>query len=173
MEDKDAAMGKTKKSKITRDRDCDISEKVALCTASSAGGAGRGGEVMYDQRLFNQDKGMDSGFATDDQYHVCDKALLTAQPTLSTLYSRPNKGVDVETYGNAEQLWMTGPRDGPLEFEEDYFGLGQFSSEVNTGKKALKEVGARGSMRASAGSLMRDGYEGGSSRTHIGFESGC
>ena len=49
---------------------------------------------------------------------------------------------------------MTGPRDGPLEFEEDYFGLGQFSSEVNTGKKALKEVGARGSMRASAGSLM-------------------
>ncbi|KAK7851201.1 snw/ski-interacting protein [Quercus suber] len=156
-------MGKTKKSKITRDRDRDISEKVALCTASSVGGAGRGGE----------DKGMDSGFATDDQYHVYDKALFSAQPTLSTLYSRPNKGVDVERYGNAEQLRMTGPRDGPLEFEEDYFGLGQFSSEVNTGKKALKEVGARGSMRASAGSSMRDGYEGGSSRTHIGFESGC
>nr|POF24759.1 snw/ski-interacting protein [Quercus suber] len=130
-------MGKTKKSKITRDRDRDISEKVALCTASSVGGAGRGGE-----------------------------ALFSAQPTLSTLYSRPNKGVDVERYGNAEQLRMTGPRDGPLEFEEDYFGLGQFSSEVNTGKKALKEVGARGSMRASAGSSMRDGYEGGSSRTH-------
>ena len=84
----------------------DISEKVALCMASSVGGAGRGGEVMCevmcDQRLFNQDKGMDSGFATDDQYHVYDKALFTAQPTLSTLYSRPNKGVDVETYGNAE-----------------------------------------------------------------------
>ena len=67
MEAKDAAM-ETKKSKITRDSDQDISEKVALCMASSAGGAGRGG--------------MDSGFATDDHYNVYDKALFTAQPTL-------------------------------------------------------------------------------------------
>nr|POE70267.1 snw/ski-interacting protein [Quercus suber] len=77
--------------------------------ASSAGRAGRGGEVMYDQRLFNQDKGMDSGFTIDDQYRVYDKVLFIAQPTLSTLYSRPNKGFDVETYGNAEQLQMTDP----------------------------------------------------------------
>ncbi|KAI7745741.1 hypothetical protein M8C21_017549, partial [Ambrosia artemisiifolia] len=56
LEAKDAAMGK--KSKITRDRDRDISEKVALGMASA--GSGRGGEVMYDQRLFNQEKGMES-----------------------------------------------------------------------------------------------------------------
>ncbi|KAK7816195.1 snw/ski-interacting protein [Quercus suber] len=31
LEDEDAAIGKTKKSKIARDRDRDISEKVALC----------------------------------------------------------------------------------------------------------------------------------------------
>ena len=70
--------------------------------ASSAGGAGRGG--------------MDSGFATDDHYNVYDKALFTAQPTLSTLYSRPNKNVDSKIHGAIEQFGMTSPRDGPLEF---------------------------------------------------------
>ncbi|GAB4828387.1 hypothetical protein Ancab_035385 [Ancistrocladus abbreviatus] len=68
LEAKDAAMGK--KSKITRDRDCDVSEKVTLGMASTGA---RRGEVMYDQRLFNQEKGMDSGFATDDQHNVYDK----------------------------------------------------------------------------------------------------
>ena len=192
LEAKDAAMGK--KSKITRDRDRDISEKVALGMASA--GAGRGGEVMYDQRLFNQEKGMDSGFATDDQYNVYDKGLFTAQPTLSTLY-RPKKDVDAEIYGGAdeqlEKIMKTdrfkpdkgfagasetaAPRDGPLEFEQvaeeaDPFGLDQFLTEVKKGKKALDKVGSGGTMKASAGSSMRDGYDGGSSRTRIGFERG-
>ncbi|KAL8143122.1 hypothetical protein V2J09_016154 [Rumex salicifolius] len=61
LEAKDASMGM--KSKTRRDRDRDVSEKVAL------GMVGRG-EVMYDQRLFN---GMDSGFAADDQYNLYDK----------------------------------------------------------------------------------------------------
>lgn len=192
LEAKDAAMGK--KSKITRDRDRDISEKVALGMAST--GAGRGGEVMYDQRLFNQEKGMDSGFATDDQYNVYDKGLFTAQPTLSTLY-RPKKDVDTEMYGGADEQLdkimkterfkpdkafagtseRAGPRDRPLEFEKDAeeadpFGLDQFLTEVNKGKKAMDRVGTGGTMRASAGSSMRDGHEGGSGRTRIGFERG-
>jgi hypothetical protein len=33
------------------------------------------GEVQYDQRLFNQDQGLGSGFAADDAYGVYDKAL--------------------------------------------------------------------------------------------------
>ncbi|KAK9984848.1 hypothetical protein SO802_034373 [Lithocarpus litseifolius] len=103
LEAKDAAMRKN--SKITRDRNRDVSEKVALGMASA--GAGRGEEIMYDQRLFNQEKGMDSGFATDDQYNVYDQDLFTARPMLSTLY-RPKKDVDAEI-----------PRcaDGKLEFE--------------------------------------------------------
>ncbi|KAK9270771.1 hypothetical protein L1049_026354 [Liquidambar formosana] len=122
LEAKDAAlMGK--KSKITRDRDGDIGEKVALGMAST--GAGRRGEVMYDERLFNQEKGMDSGFGTDDQYSVYDKGLFTAQPTLSTLY-RPKKDVDAEMYGVRDRL---------VEFEKeeeeaDPFGLDQFWTEV-------------------------------------------
>ncbi|ONI02313.1 hypothetical protein PRUPE_6G190500 [Prunus persica] len=193
LEAKDAAMGK--KSKITRDRDRDISEKVALGMASA--GAGRGGEVMYDQRLFNQEKGMDSGFATDDQYNVYDRGLFTAQPTLSTLY-RPKKDADADMYGGADEQMdkimktdrfkpdkgfggaaeRSGPRDRPVEFEKDVeeadpFGLDQFLTEVKKGKKAMEKVGTGGTMRASAGSSMRDGHEGGgSSRTRIGFERG-
>lgn len=193
LEAKDAAMGK--KSKITRDRDRDISEKVALGMAST--GAGRGGEVMYDQRLFNQEKGMDSGFATDDQYNVYDKGLYTGQSTLSTLY-RPKKDADNEVYGGADEqldkILKTdrfkpdkgfagasergGPRDKPVEFEKeaaeeaDPFGLDQFLTEVKKGKKAVDKIGGGGTMRASAGSSMRDGHDGGSGRTRIGFERG-
>ncbi|KAK6925085.1 SKI-interacting protein SKIP, SNW domain [Dillenia turbinata] len=191
LEAKDAAMGK--KSKITRDRDRDVSEKIALGMASA--GANRG-EVMYDQRLFNQDKGMDSGFATDDQYSVYDKGLFTAQNTLSTLY-RPKKDTDADVYGGAdEQLEKimktdrfkpdkafagtsekTGPRDRPVEFdkeaeEADPFGLDQFLTEVKKGKKAMDKVGSSGTMRASGGASTRDGYDGGSGRTRINFERG-
>ncbi|XP_074268983.1 SNW/SKI-interacting protein A [Silene latifolia] len=194
LEAKNESMGK--KSKITRDRDRDISEKVALGMASV--GAGRG-EVMYDQRLFNQEKGMDSGFATDDQYNVYDKGLFTAQATLSTLY-QPKKDVDSDVYGGAdEQLEkiknterfkpnkaFTGtsekaaPRDRPLEFEQevpapaeeaDPFGLDQWLTEVKKGKKALDKVGGGGTMRASGGS-SREGYDGSSSRSRINFQRG-
>jgi hypothetical protein len=37
------------------------------------------GEVMYDQRLFNQDQGMSSGFGADDVYNVYDKALFAGE----------------------------------------------------------------------------------------------
>lgn len=188
LEAKDVAMGK--KSKITRDRDRDISEKVALGMAT----AGKGGEAMFDQRLFNQDKGMESGFATDDQYNVYDKGLFTAQPTLSTLY-RPKKDMDNEMYGGADEQMdkilkterfkpdkrFTGtadrpaPRDRPVEFdqvESDPFGLDNFLTEVRTGKKAMEKVGAGGTMRASGGSSKDDIEGGGSGRTRINFEKG-
>ncbi|MCL7026444.1 hypothetical protein MKW94_004057 [Papaver nudicaule] len=121
-----------KKSKITRDGDRDVSEKVALGVANT-GAAGRGGEIMYDQRLFNQEKGMDSGFATDtdDQYNVYDKGLFTAHNTISSLY-KPKKDTDSE-----------GPRDKPVEFDEssgegkDPFGLDKFLEDVKRGKRAL------------------------------------
>ncbi|KAJ4751950.1 Pre-mRNA-processing protein 45 [Rhynchospora pubera] len=193
LEARDAAVGK--KSKTTRDRDRDVSEKIALGMANA--GAGRGGEVMYDQRLFNQDKGMDSGFATDDQYNIYDKGLFTAQPTLSTLY-RPKKDADGEMYGGDadEQLdkimkterfkpdkafsgaaERSSKRDRPVEFdkaeENDPFGLDEFLTEVKKGKKAVEKIGGGGTMKASGGSSMRDDYEGGGSgRSRINFERG-
>lgn len=190
LEAKDAAMGK--KSKITRDRDRDVSEKVALGMASVGNGRG---EVMYDQRLFNQDKGMDSGFATDDQYNVYDKGLFNAQATLSTLY-QPKKDLDSDTYGGADEQLdkirnterfkpdkgftgaaeKSGKRDRPVEFEQaaeeaDPFGLDQFLTEVKTGKKAMDKIGGGGTMKASAGS-SREGYDGSSKRSRINFEKG-
>ncbi|KQK01798.1 SNW/SKI-interacting protein A isoform X1 [Brachypodium distachyon] len=194
LEAKDAAMGK--KSKLTRDRDRDVSEKIALGMASTGGA--KGGEVMYDQRLFNQDKGMDSGFAADDQYNIYSKGLFTAQPTLSTLY-RPKKDGDSEVYGGDadEQLdkvmkterfkpdkgfsgasERSGKRDRPVEFdkqeEHDPFGLDQFLTEVKRGKKAVEKIGGGGTMKASGGgSSTRDDYEGGGSgRSRINFERG-
>ncbi|KAG8059362.1 hypothetical protein GUJ93_ZPchr0002g25312 [Zizania palustris] len=189
LEARDAAMGK--KSKLTRDRDRDVSEKIALGMASTGGA--KGGEVMYDQRLFNQDKGMDSGFATDDQYNIYSKGLFTAQPTLSTLY-RPKKDGDSDVYGDAdeqlEKVMKTdrfkpdkgfsgaseraGKRDRPVEFdkqeENDPFGLDQFLTEVKKGKKAVEKIGGGGTMKASGGSSMRDDYEGGGSgRSRVNF----
>ncbi|KAG6405477.1 hypothetical protein SASPL_133067 [Salvia splendens] len=140
--------GKGKKWKISRDRDRDISEKVALGMANTGAG---GGEVMYDQRLFNQEKGMDSGFGfgTDDAYNIYDKGLFTAQSALNDR--------DDEMYGGADEQLdkikcvkvdraftgtseRSGPRDMPVEFdkEQDPFGLDEFLKEVK--------------MKASAGS---------------------
>uniref|UniRef100_A0A0D6QT85 SKI-interacting protein SKIP SNW domain-containing protein n=1 Tax=Araucaria cunninghamii TaxID=56994 RepID=A0A0D6QT85_ARACU len=191
LEAKEGHVGK--KSKVTRDRDRDVSEKIALGMANTGTGTG---EVIYDQRLFNQEKGMESGFAADDQYNIYDKGLFTAQNTLSTLY-RPKKDADSEMYGGAdEQLDKVlktdrfradkgfagatergGPRDRPVEFEKDAeeadpFGLDQFLTEVKKGKKAMDKIGGGGTMKASAGSAMKESYDGGSSRTRIDFERG-
>ncbi|XP_024391047.1 SNW/SKI-interacting protein A [Physcomitrium patens] len=189
LEAKEGPVGK--KSKITRDRDRDISEKMALGMANTGAG---GGELTYDQRLFNQEKGMESGFAADDTYNVYDKGLFTSQSGLSGLY-RPRKDTDAEVYGGDanEQLdkvlstdrfrpgkgfagatERSRPQDRPVEFEkdevgEDPFGLDMFLTEVKKGKKAMDRVGEGGTMRASAGSGTKDSYAGGS-RNRVDFE---
>jgi SNW domain-containing protein 1 len=171
-----------------------VSEKIALGMASTA--AAKGGEVMYDQRLFNQDKGMSSGFAADDEYNIYSKGLFNAPSTMSQLY-RPKKDGDSEVYGGDadEQLDKVmkterfkpdkafsgaserpGKRDRPVEFdkqeENDPFGLDQFLTEVKKGKKAVDKIGGGGTMKASGGSSNRDDYDGGSGRSRINFERG-
>jgi hypothetical protein len=51
-----------KKTKTTRDRERDVSEKIALGQMPRGAAA----EVMYDQRLFNQSEGLSAGFGADD-----------------------------------------------------------------------------------------------------------
>ncbi|CAK9258725.1 unnamed protein product [Sphagnum jensenii] len=191
LEAKDGHVGK--KSKLTRDRDRDVSEKMALGMANVGAG---GGELTYDQRLFNQEKGMESGFAADDSYNVYDKGLFTSHSALGGLY-RPRKDSDAEVYGGAdEQLDKAlktdrfradkgfagatergGPRDRPVEYEQeaveaDPFGLDQFLTEVKRGKKALDRVGGGDAMRASAGAGNKESYEGGSNRSRVDFQKG-
>eukprot|EP00898_Chlorokybus_atmophyticus_P008338 jgi/Chlat1/8505/Chrsp80S07815 len=194
LEAKEAAGGK--RSKITRDRDRDISEKVALGQAN----VGKtGGEAMYDQRLFNQDEGIASGFGAEDNYTVYDKGLFAgSHPSVGGLY-RPKKDADSEVYGGDDALEKVvntdrfkpdrefagtnksaGPRAGPVEFEKDAdeadpFGLDQFLTTVKKGKQgALDKIGGGGTMKAAAGGgpTSHDGYDGGSGRTRVDFQRG-
>jgi SNW domain-containing protein 1 len=90
-----------KKSRITRDRDRDVSERIALGMASTGGGADAG-ELTYDERLFNQDTGMDSEFA-NDQYNVYSGRLFTVQPVALSMLYRPNKHDDYDVYDDADE----------------------------------------------------------------------
>ncbi|MEW5302888.1 MAG: hypothetical protein WDW36_005628 [Sanguina aurantia] len=192
LESKDAHGGK--KSKLTRDRDRDVSEKVALGMAKVPGG----GEVMYDQRLFNQEQGMASGFGAEDSYNTYDKPLF-AERASANLF-RPTKA-DGEQYGGgleAEEGGVrsdkfkadkgfkgadvsAGPRSRPVEFERnveeaDPFGLDQFLSEVKgkgRGKpNALDGIGKGGGMRAAGGGANLDNLSAEGSGRKMQFTSG-
>lgn len=182
----------SKKSKITRDRDRDVSERIALGQANIKSS----GEAMYDQRLFNQEGGIGSGYNKDDAYDVYDKALFADRGSslyrpkagaddddvyggdgnkdvdkmLSTAKFKPDKGFsgaeDRDVVGGAR----AGPRSKPVEFEvdaDDPFGLDQFMTEVNTGKKAMENIGSKGTMHAAGG-----GSGEGGNRRRVDFHRG-
>lgn len=70
-----------KRSKLTRDRDRDVSELFALGMAHLPTAHG---EVLYEQRLFNQDSGINTGSIADDSYDYYDKPLFApSKPHLS------------------------------------------------------------------------------------------
>jgi len=173
-----------KRSKITRDRDRDVSEKIALGMAKVTGG-----EAMYDQRLFNQDTGLASGLGDDESYNLYDKALFADRSEIykgkggsgagddSTAAGRsfkPDKGFSGVDYGKAAKEGD----GGPLQFEKDPqeadpFGLDAFLSDVRDGKKknALDGIGKGGGMAAGGGGGRYEDYAGGSSRK-MQFTSG-
>ena len=164
-----------KRSKATRDRDRDVSERMALGQARIAVG---GSEVQYDQRLFNQDQGVASGFAADDQYNLYDKPLFADkggslyQPRQTNIAGddeagaaageqdglrgrRPDKGFA----GASARSGGGGRTSGPVEFEKDAaeddpFGLEGLLGDVGGGageRKPLDKVGQGGGMRAMGG----------------------
>ncbi|CAL5051851.1 unnamed protein product [Urochloa decumbens] len=92
-----------KKSRVTRDGDRDVGERVALGMASTGAAGAGAGEVGYDERLFNQDAGIGSGFAADDVYSVYSGRLFAAPTALSsTLYGPNNKRGDSGVYGGED-----------------------------------------------------------------------
>uniref|UniRef100_A0AAQ4PMZ2 SNW domain-containing protein 1 n=1 Tax=Gasterosteus aculeatus aculeatus TaxID=481459 RepID=A0AAQ4PMZ2_GASAC len=151
-----------KRSKLQRDQDRDISELIALGVPNPRSA----GEAQYDQRLFNQSKGMDSGFAggEDETYNVYDQPFRGSRDMASNIY-RPSKNVDKDAYtDNLESLMeknrfvpdkeFSGTdhgrgREGPVQFEEDPFGLDKFLEEA-------KQHG--GSKRPSTSSRSKDDY---------------
>ncbi|XP_021005987.1 SNW domain-containing protein 1-like [Mus caroli] len=133
-----------KRSKPRRNEIRDISEVIALGVVNS----GTSNEVQYDQRLFDQSKGMDSGFAggEDRIYNVYDQASRGGKDAAQSIY-RPSKGLDRDM--DADDLRtrlktnrfvpgkafsgsdsrQTG-REGPVKFEQDPFGLDKFLAEA-------------------------------------------
>uniref|UniRef100_A0A8C2UCU5 SNW domain-containing protein 1 n=2 Tax=Coturnix japonica TaxID=93934 RepID=A0A8C2UCU5_COTJA len=135
-----------KRSKLQRNENRDISEVIALGVPNPR----PSNEVQYDQRLFNQSKGMDSGFAggEDEIYNVYDQPWRSGKDMAQNIY-RPSKNVDKDMYGddleariktnrfvpdkefsNSDRNARGRGRDGPVQFEEDPFGLDKFLEEA-------------------------------------------
>ena len=86
-------------------------------------------EVLYDQRLFNQNAGIESGFGNDDEYNLYDKPLFKVKPTT---YLPGKEDVEQKSRGNApvqfEKETSTLPNDDP-------FGVESFLSAARKGKQ--------------------------------------
>nr|XP_034324432.1 SNW domain-containing protein 1 [Crassostrea gigas] len=151
-----------KRSRIQRERERDISEKIALNLPDAR--AGGSGDVQFDQRLFNQSKGMDSGYGDDEAYNVYDQPWRKGQSEIANNIYRPSKNVDKEMYGGDLETIMksnrfvpdrgfagtdrNSRREGPVQFEqeeEDPFGLGQFLEEAKRGDNKRKADDSRSS----------------------------
>ena len=141
-----------KRSRMTRDAERDVSERIALGQAVP-----NSTEVLYDQRLFNQTSGVASGFTDgDDSYNIYDKALFRGGAAADAIY-RPTRTKEDEWAdedavadkvakasrfkpgdrgfeGAGEGDQPAGGRSGPVEFEQedeaDPFGLDDFLSEA-------------------------------------------
>ena len=136
-----------RRGKLEKERERDISEQIALGLPQKTNNAG---ESMFDARLFNQSKGMDTGFGDDETYGVYDKPWRKEGDTASNIY-RPSKNIDSEMYGGKEDLEALrsnkrfvadkgfqgteggaaggSSRAGPVQFEketDDPFGLDDF-----------------------------------------------
>lgn len=140
-----------KRTKLQRERERDISEQIALGMPAKSMS---NGETMFDQRLFNTSKGMDSGYGDDEAYNVYDKPWRDANAMGQHLY-RPSKQLDQDLYGgDLDKIVNTNrfvpdkefsgadrsaqsARSGPVQFEkeEDPFGLDQFLNMAKRTKR--------------------------------------
>ncbi|XP_033215007.1 puff-specific protein Bx42 [Belonocnema kinseyi] len=134
-----------KRSRLQRERERDISEQIALGMPAKNLNSG---EAQFDQRLFNTNKGLDSGFGHEDDYNVYDKPW--RENAIGSQIYRPGKNIDKDNYGDdMDKILHTNrfvpdkefsgtdrsnPRQGPVQFEkeeeEDPFGLDQFLTQA-------------------------------------------
>uniref|UniRef100_A0A4W4GTQ7 SNW domain-containing protein 1 n=1 Tax=Electrophorus electricus TaxID=8005 RepID=A0A4W4GTQ7_ELEEL len=121
-----------KRSKLQRDQDRDISELIALGQPNPRISS----EAQYDQRLFNQSRVKQKNFPLVGRHEKCEDET----------YNVPSKNPDKDMYGDDLDTLMQssrfvpdrefsgtdhGPRrDGPVQFEEDPFGLDKFLEEA-------------------------------------------
>lgn len=142
-----------KRNRLERERD--ISEEIALGLANQ--NRSNANEVQFDQRLFNQSKGLASGFGDDEEYNVYDKPWGTQNNLSGNLYkftkrADDDKEEDLDTLATSTRFvpekGFAGAdkslkRSGPVEFEKDQgnddpFGLDRFLTEAKKGSKKAK-----------------------------------
>ncbi|ELW48101.1 SNW domain-containing protein 1 [Tupaia chinensis] len=130
--------------KTQRNENRDISEVIAFGVPNPR----TSNEVQYNQQLFNQSKSMDSGFAggEDEIYNVYDQAWRRGKDMAQNIY-RPSTNLDKDMYGDdleariktnrfvpdkefSDSDHRQRGREGPVQFEEDPFGLDKFLEEA-------------------------------------------
>jgi len=163
-----------RRSKLERNRERDISEQIALGIPAKTAGAS--GEGLFDSRLFNQSRGLSSGYGDDEAYNVYSEPWRKDNNLASNIY-RPGKNIDKEAYGGQEDLdelrktnrfipdkEFSGTdrsgqgRSGPVQFEEeDPFGLDQFLDAAK-GASASKKRSSDSDRRGESSSKRRKDF---------------
>lgn len=174
------------KSKVSRDAQRDISEKIAL-----TGVVPRTNDSLFDSRLFNQSSGMDSGFGDDEDYNIYDKRLFGGEreralykamkPEEEGLYG---EATNIDDLANAKKFKphkdfegvdrsKANPRTGPVQFDKDMeneeaYGLvNDFIKDV----KERKERNGRNDDRVSLGVMHATGGSSGGADDYRGKSS--
>lgn len=167
-----------KRNRLQKEKERDISEMIALGKPNTGAGGSR--ETQFDQRLFNQSKGMDSGFGDDEAYNVYDKPWRDEGAMSRQIY-RPSRNIDSDQYGDDLETIMkqkrfvpdkdfegtdrTSRREGPVQFtrdvEEDPFNLDRFITEAKKGQKRTADESSSsrdydGSSKGSGSKKRRD-----------------
>jgi len=142
-------------SAAIRERERDISEKIALGQAPATSK-----DSLFDQRLFNQDAGLSSGFGSDETYDVYSKPLFQGSSVGQTYRPKPVEGMDDDEvaagaggpsvnptarfradrgFAGTEHASTTAPgRSRPVEFERDQseaddpYGLGSLLNSTSS-----------------------------------------
>ncbi|CCG84158.1 protein of unknown function [Taphrina deformans PYCC 5710] len=154
---------------LERENNRDVSEKIALGLAKPTASK----EAMYDQRLFNQTAGMDSGFGADDSYNLYDKPLFANREAANAIYKpfqgqqddedetveNVTKDARFDVLGRAGQGFKGAEdveaREGPVQFErdegEDKFGVTQLLEEAKRANPSRTERDGADAGTASRG----------------------
>lgn len=124
-----------RRRKIVRQRERDISEQIALGLANPNASAN---EVQFDNRLFDQSKGVGSGFGHDDNYEVYDKPMRSGAVVAQAIYRPRNEGPVVFEKTEKEPI---------KKVEDDPFGLDNFLKEAKKASGYEAETSNRSSYR--------------------------
>lgn len=185
-----------KKSKLSRDLERDVSEKIALGMAVPKS-AVMAGDAQFDSRLFNQSSGIGSGLGGEDDDNVYSKPLFNRdmdkiyRPRQSATSKYGSADKQLEELSNTERFRPSrgfagaeesaGTRSGPVQFEKasaDPFSALASGEARQPGQRMDDALGRRpgqGMMSMqSGGGDKRSAQEllSGSSRRKIAFERG-